>query len=142
VNEEATTPQTATTTKNADSRASYVEAYRAVNGWQTRLMRWEPEPAIPGGGFHDVWQTGFGPYGHDREGYDAAVAEGRHWAECEGVDFREPPPFEPLKDGEPKDLLECLTRESARAGKALTVVDLDEGTVTEVPPPSVFGPEE
>jgi hypothetical protein len=108
---------------------AYVDVYRAVNGWQTKLMSWDDD------GFYDVWQTGFGPHGHDREGYDRAVAEGRHWAESEGVEFREPPPFEPLKEGEPRDLLECLRQESAKAGRTLTVVDLDRGTTEEIQPP-------
>ena len=81
----------------------FIQLYRAVNGWQTMLMCWDPE------GFYDVWSTGMGPYGHEKEGYDLAHSEGINWAEDEGVEFRSTP-FEPLKEGEPRDIVECMSQ--------------------------------
>ena len=82
---------------------SFIQLYRAVNGWQTMLMVWDTE------GFYDVFSTGLGPYGHEKEGYDRACHEGTQWAKDEEVEFKSIP-FEPLKEGEPRDIVECMTQ--------------------------------
>ena len=69
---------------------AYIDVYRAICGWQTKLMVWDPE------GFYDCFNTGMGPYGHTKEGYKRAVGEGRSWAEDEGVEFKTPPNYESL----------------------------------------------
>jgi hypothetical protein len=114
--------------KAKNEHPSYVQLYRSVNGWQTMLMFWQPEPKMkPEGGFYDVWQTGFGPYGHTKEGYDQAHAEGKNWAENEGLEFKDTP-FKPLPEGAPKNVVEAMTRAAQEKGEKLVIVDLEAGT--------------
>ena len=66
---------------------AYIDVYQAIGGWQTKLMVWDED------GFYDVSNTGFGPYGHSKKGYDMAVSEGAHWAEDEEIEFKKPIKF-------------------------------------------------
>lgn len=95
----------------------YIQLYRAVNGWQTMHMVWDE------GGFYDVANTGFGPYGHEKEGYDRAFLEGSRQAQIDGIEFKAAS-FEPLNEGDPKDLVECMTQICKEKGEKLTVVQL------------------
>ena len=119
-------PTDITLEETPNAHPSFIQVYRAVNGWQTMLMIWQHSPNGHTDGFYDVQSTGMGPYGHEKEGYDQAVAEGKNWAEDEDVKFNDPPPFEPLKPGQPKDLIECLQQMAAKDGKTVTLFDMSQ----------------
>lgn len=110
---------------------AYIEVYHPIGGWQTAFRTWNVED-----GCYDVAGTGYGPYGHEKEGYDMAVQEGKDWAENEDVEFHEPPPFIPLKEGEPRSVTECLRQIADKDGSGLTIINLDlDNDTTEVIPP-------
>ena len=59
---------------------SYVTVYESIAGWAAVLVWWNPEL----GGFYEPYQTGCGKYATK----EMAEAEGRPWAEDEGLEFR------------------------------------------------------
>lgn len=61
-------------------RSNYVTTTHGGAGWFAVQMWWNPEM----NGFWEPWQTGIGRYVTREE----AVAEGRDWAEVEGLEFR------------------------------------------------------
>ena len=60
-----------------------IQVYKAIGGWQTRLIGYFPEEKI-----WDVVQTGLGPYPTIEE----AKADARAWSEAEGLLYLEEMP--------------------------------------------------
>lgn len=63
-----------------EEHKSYVTVTHGMRGFFAVLMWWNPDP-----GFWEPWQSGIGSYKSGKE----AAAEGRIWAEAEGLEFKE-----------------------------------------------------
>ena len=65
-------------------KESFVTVTCGMSGYFAVMMWWNAnDPDIPEG-FWEPWQSGIGRYATREE----AEAEGRLWAECEGVEFK------------------------------------------------------
>jgi len=64
----------------------FIHVYESVGGWKPQVRVWEDAPGMgEEGGFWDVSEVGL--IGHPTK--EAAVREGKEWAECEGLPFHE-----------------------------------------------------
>ena len=78
---------------NRAEHPSYISVYHADGGWQTALCIWN-SVGYPGYtcGFYEPFNTGMGPYGHTKKGYNKACKEAVSWAKDESItDIRIPP---------------------------------------------------
>ena len=105
---------------------SFITVYQAINGWQTMAVGWTVDDAEDPG-CYVPYNTGCGPYGHTLEGYNVACQEAKQWAKDESIICKEFPKFEPLKTGEPSNVLEAMKQMSDKRGILCTIVNLETG---------------
>jgi hypothetical protein len=65
----------------SNDHPAYVTITKGMREWFAVLLSWNPSM----GGFYEPWQT----HPASNEDKEGAIADGKSWAEAEGLEFRE-----------------------------------------------------